>query len=72
MLEERKEELKKGSLNLPIKSIPRVLPKPRTATPASKQDSSNQQHLTTVNHQHKDFNEFKTTKVKTPSLLEYH
>ena len=59
--------MKKGvlpSLNLPVKSIPRISPKPRTTTSISKRESSIQQLHTIVKHQYKDFNEFKTRILK--------
>ena len=59
--------MKKGvlpSLNLPVKSIPRISPKPRTTTSISKRESSIQQLHTAVKHQYKDFNEFKTRILK--------
>ena len=59
--------MKKGvlpSLNLPVKSIPRISPKPRTTTSISKRESSIQQLHTVVKHQYKDFNEFKTRILK--------
>ena len=59
--------MKKGvlpSLNLPVKSIPKSLPKPRTTTSISKQESSIQQLHTAVKHKYKDFNDFKTRILK--------
>ena len=55
--------MKKGilpSLNLPVKSIPKFLTKPRTATSISKRESSIQQLHTAVKHKYKEFNDFKT------------
>ena len=59
--------MKKGvlpSLNLPVKSIPKSLPKPRTTKSISKRESSIQQLHTAVKHKYKDFNDFKTRILK--------
>ena len=67
ILDETKKELNKGflsSLNLSVKSIPRILPNLRTTTSTSKQESRIQQFHTTVKHQCKDSNEFKARTLK--------
>ena len=52
------------SLSLPVKSIPKILPKSRTTTSISKRELSIQQLHTAVKHKYKDFNNFKTMILK--------
>ena len=52
------------SLSLPVKSIPKILPKSRTTTSISKRESSIQQLHTAVKHKYKDLNNFKTMILK--------
>ena len=52
------------SLSLPVKSIPKILPKSRTTTSISKQEPSIQQLHTAVKYKYKNFNDFKTRILK--------